>query len=209
MLKRIVISIIILSNHLFAQTEKYETFGIGLQTSGTSSMTPNIAFGISLNYQCNKHQFYGAFDIYSPSFYSKSTNIPGYQLGYSYMLREPHKKFNVFLNCNLLYVQFAQGALWAIKYNYLPIDKDYSDINLWRIKSFANTFGVGINFKLLKVVKPFLVISGGYNYFQTKNSPTNYNGYSSRKEGASFVPSIQVKLGVTVDLFKNKKQTNN
>lgn len=206
MLRQTVVIIIILTNQLLAQQDRQKSFALGLQTTGTSSMTPNIAFGLSLNYQYDRHQLNGAFDIYSISFYNKSVNIPGYQLGYSFFLRKPDKSFNTFINFNMLYVQYATGAIWPVRYNYLPTDEYTKSVNSWQIKSFANTLGIGINFKVFKIIRPFLIIGGGYNYFIRKNSPTNDTGYKGYETTAT-VPSIYIKLGLTVDLYADKKHS--
>lgn len=200
------VALTFLTNQLFAQEQSRKIISLGLQSTLTGGMTPSGANGISLNYLNNKHCFYGAFDLYSMRFKSNSQNIPGYQLGYSYFLKDQEKAFNVSINFNMLYVQYANGMWLPVKYNHLPTNEDFKAVNSWRTKSFVNTIGIGIHFKLLKVIRPFLVVAGGYNYFETKNSPTNDTGYLGHEQ-KKVIPVIQFKLGLNVDVYKVKKKS--
>lgn len=206
-MRKLIFIIIVLTSRLFGQTDSLKTFALGLQTTLSSQFAEYFGSGLVLSYQNNRHQFNGSFDIHSISFYSKSQNIPGGQLGYSYLLRHPKRTFNFLLNCNFQYVQYAQGIGWAVRYNYLPTDPTYKEINLFRTRSFSQTLGVGFHFLIAKSVRPYFIFNGGYCYFKRTLSPTNESGYIREpREGISL--ALQFKLGLTIDLYSKKPHSS-
>lgn len=206
MRKLTVIIIFVLTNQLFGQSYKIKTFAIGINAAGTSSMTPDFSCGLSLQYSVNRHSAYCSLDMYQIIFMGKQGNIGGLQSGYNYYFFDIHKSFNVFGNCNLLYVQYGQGAGQPVPYNYLPTSNDIKEVNLYRTRSFVNTFGLGLNFTIAKIIRPYLVVGGGYNYFKTSISPTNDLGLGQGPK-ETIVPAFQLKIGLTADLYSNFKRT--
>ncbi len=196
MFKRAIIVLCVLSNPIFGQKDSTVTFGIGANTHATMGAA-DWGNGLTLHYSKKKHLVYAAVDLYWINFSSRSQNIPGYQIGYSYFLRSPLKRFNVFLNFNFLYSQYAYGTGWMIKYNYRPKYPD-DGMSTFRVQDFTNTIGIGIRGTMLKRAHPYLIIGGGFSHYTTKESP--YSPYHGNYQYTILDPALQLKFGLMVDI---------
>ena len=180
---------------------KSKSFGLGFSYSLTMN-TPNIANTPYLFFKSNRHEFFSGLDVYNWRLYTGS--IFGLQAGYKFYFRRPEKIFNVYIAGNFQYVQFGQGILWAVPYNYLPNDVEHKDYNLLRTRSFSNTYGVGISLSFLKRFTFLLEFSGGYNYSETSFSPTNdtHMGLYLLEPGSKTISTPFIKIGLGFKIYK-------
>lgn len=208
-MKKINILFCLLSFSLYAQTNKSIDFGISAPFSYDSKI-PAPALTPNINYCTGRHQFQIGLDIYS-NMMKGLHNIVGSHIAYKYLFRDETKIFNVFGDFNLQYVEYGVGQANSVPYNYLPTDYDKVGYNTVQTQSLINTLGLGLSITLKKRASLIFVIGGGYNYYQSKNSPTssityNYYGYTGAggyPEGDYVKPIVYTRLGLAIKLWKN------
>lgn len=148
---------------------KLNSVGLGVSCSAALG-TPDFAKTLGAFYKHNRHQISLGLDIYSVV---RSTGtIAGFQAGYQFCLNKPTRHFNVYAFYSVQYVQFGEGTVWAVPYNFLPTD-DRRDYNLWRTQSLTNACGLRVACDFLKIFSAYGEIGGGYNYSKRLPSPTN------------------------------------
>lgn len=208
-MKKISLFFCLLSISVYAQTNKSIEFGVSAPLSYDSKI-PGFALTPNINYCTGRHQFQIGLDIYS-NMMKGLHNIVGPHIAYKYLVRDETKIFNVFGDFNLQYVQYGVGQSNVVPYNYLPTDLYHAGYNLVQTKSFINTVGLGMTVTLKKRASLIFVIGGGYNYYQSKNSPTSslsygsfgYWGVSGYPVGNYIKPIVYTRLGLTIKLWKN------
>ena len=208
-LKKISILFCLLSLSAYAQNNKSIDFGVSAPLSFNSKI-PGFALTPNINYCIGRHQFQIGLDIYS-NMMKDLHNIVGPHIAYKYLLRNETKSFNVFGDFNLQYVQYGVGQANSVPYNYLPTDLDHAGYNMVRTQSLINTVGLGMSITLKKRASLIFVIGGGYNYYQSKNSPTSsitysqlgVSGLGGYPEGNYVKPIVYTRLGLTIKLWKN------
>ena len=208
-LKKISILLCLLSFSVYAQTNKSIDFGVSAPLSYNSKI-PGFALTPNINYCKGRHQFQIGLDIYEKML-DVSRNIVGPHIAYKYLLRNETKIFNVFGDFNLQYVQYGLGQGPSVPYNYLPTDLDHAGYNMVQMQSLINTVGLGMSITLKKRASLIFVIGGGYNYYQSKNSPTSsitfyqlgVSGLGAYPEGNYIKPIVYTRLGLTIKLWKN------
>jgi hypothetical protein len=208
-MKKISILFCLLSLSVCAQINKSFDFGISAPFSYDSKI-PAPALTPNINYCTGRHQFQIGLDIYS-NMVKDLHNIVGPHVAYKYLFRDETKIFNVFGDFNLQYVQYGVGQANSVPYNYLPTDLDHAGYNMVQTQSLINTLGLGLSVTLKKRASLIFVIGGGYNYYQSKNSPTSsisysyygYTGAGGYPEGNYIKPIVYTRLGLTIKLWKN------
>ena len=208
-MKKISILFCLLSFSVYAQTNKSFDFGISAPLSFNSKI-PAPALTPNINYCTGRHQFQIGLDIYS-NMMKGLHNIVGPHIAYKYLFRDETKIFNVFGDFNLQYVQYGVGQANSVPYNYLPTDLYHARYNMVQTQSLINTLGLGLSVTLKKRASLIFVIGGGYNYYQSKNSPTSYithsyfgyTGAAGYPEGNYIKPIVYTRLGLTIKLWKN------
>ena len=148
---------------------KKNSLGLGVSYSGVAK-TPDFAKTIGVFYKHRRHQVFVGADIYSVV-HSTGT-IAGFQASYQFCLNKPARHVNAFAFYSFQYVQFGEGTVWAVPYNFLPTD-DRRDYNLWRTQSLTNVCGLRVACDFLKVFSAYGEIGGGFNYSKRVPSPTN------------------------------------
>jgi hypothetical protein len=207
-MKKISLLFCLLSFSVYAQTNKSIDFGVSAPLSYNSKI-PGFALTPNINYCSGRHQFQIGLDIYEKL---SVRNIVGPHIAYKYLLRDETKIFNVFGDFNLQYVQYGTGlGPPAVPYNYLPTEDYNVGYNLVQMKSLINTVGLGMSVTLKKRASLIFVIGGGYNYYQSKNSPTSsitfyhlgVSGLTDYPEGNYVKPILYSHLGLNIKLYKN------
>ncbi len=192
----------LLVTNTFSQSNKSVDFGISIPLS--TGRIQGLALSPNINYCSGKHQFQIGLDFY---YYGRKgiPKILGSQLAYKYLLRNETKKFNVFVDFNLQYVQYANGTVEPVPYYYLPTEEHKIEFNLIQTKSFINTLGLGLSTTLFNRATFIFVISGGYNYYQSKYSPTNTDNYGIYlfDVGEKAIPIIYTRIGLNYKIWKN------
>lgn len=224
MRRRLTILTILFLSTLISRGQDYDTksFGIGFNTSvpllsarvpGSIPITPNLYFSVQRHEIMFGIAVYRSYWAYDNNYWMKEyfqNKIYGFQLNYKYYLFKSNRKFNLFAECDLKYVQYGIGTYDEVPYNYLPIDYSPGFHNLIRNKSFLNTFGIGIKYTFLKCVGLQFALSGGYNYYQSNYSPTNYSHIGIQyvnyyyDAGNKILPIVCVELGLSFKLWKEK-----
>lgn len=185
-------------------SQKNQSIDIGINTSlSIDSRIPGIALTPNINYCISRHQIQIGLDIYGNN-RKPNHKIVGPHMAYKYLLRDETKRFNVFFDFNLQYVQFGSGLVESVPYNYLPTD-DKKDYNLIQTKSLINTLGIGMRVIFLKRVSFIFVLGGGYNYYKSKYSPTNdtYYGIYMFPVNEKAKPIVYSRLGLNFKIWKN------
>ena len=186
----------------YSQKNKSIDIGISAPLS-IDSRIPGIALTPNINYCFSRHQIQIGLDIYGNN-RKPNHKIVGPHMAYKYLLRDETKRFNLFFDFNLQYVQFGSGLTLAVPYNYLPTD-DKKGYNLIQTKSLINTLGIGISVIFLKRASFVFVLGGGYNYYKSKYSPTYDDPYFSFSSMVSenAKPIVYSRLGLNFKIWKN------
>lgn len=199
-------SLILLSFSVFAQTNKSIDIGLNAPLS-IYGRVPSVALSPNINYCIGKNQFQLGIDVYENMMKGYANNIVGFQSSYKRLLLDEQTIVNVFVDFNMQYVQYADGASNPLPYKYSPnlIKYETNIFSLIRNKSFVNTLGIGFNAMALKRISFQFVLAGGYNYYQTDYSPTNitHYGFSNSTIGNRLIPIAYTRVGLQVKLWKN------
>lgn len=207
------IFLIAISLNAFSQTftikKNNKSFAIGLHTGYLyNSRVPAIALSPSLLFSVNKHQIQMGCDLYQKDTYLKVKHIIGLHASFNYFLRPETKMFNVFVNFNTQYVQYGEGGVGSVPYNYIRFENyETASYNMVRTKSFINTLGLGINQNLIKNLSVNFILGSGYNYYKSTDSPSlKYSGF----KGISGFPADErtkftayIRLAIKYNLWKN------
>ncbi len=165
---------ILLLTGLNSQTKQPFSFGFGFSSTlpVEETLGPDLSLFATpyLNIKFSRHEFLFGLDCYIIGQLHDKANYPliiGGQGEYRYHFIKKDKKYNVFLNTTIQYVQYQNTCLFAQPYDYHPTTYCYDyQGEILKHKSLINTYGFGFEYNFFRRFSAYSVVGIGFNYSQ-------------------------------------------
>ncbi len=186
------------------------TADIGYPFSGYDghSRIPGILpAGPTINLKYSKHEVIVGSDLYR-IFTQAKYRIIGVQAAYRYHFYRENKKANLFLDCNLQYVQFSIGTILPVSYNFSSKNPNDECNSIYKSRSLFNTYNLGIELPFLNYFSFTIALGIGYNYLHSEIDPS-CTFYSPVNHSDNVIPVSNLRVGLVCRLYVFKKKLMN
>ncbi len=209
-----VIILILSFKNVYCQSKRPLEIGIGASTglpyafSNTdyySLLPDNPPIGPTINLKHAKHEAIVGIDFYRV-FTQAHYRIAGIQAAYRYHFYRENKKANMFLDCNLQYVQFSVGTGIAVPYNYSQNNSNENSLSIYKSQSLFNSYGLGIELPFLEYFSFYTSLGVGFNYLHTNIDYSGDLWFTPENHPDRITPIANLRLGLTCRLYKKKSE---
>ena len=186
----------------FIKSQSVTSFGVGLNSSWSFYQRaggPGFPVSPNLSFRINRAEIYGGADFYFTNNYANI--LAGAQAGFRFHFGKVKQKNNLFVDVNSAFIQFQRDCN-NNRVNFYSGNWCTSG-NIYKIRSYNNTIGIGYELNFLKRFYFCSVVGGGINYIQEK--VFNDNTESGAKDVSVISPLAYLKLGFSYSFIQHTK----